>query len=385
MSGMSNSDPRARLMRTPSPRSAPAHSPTIAPTTASVDADAQPAEDRWAARPGSRAWSGPGGGSRAGAAELEQPGIDRPDADHRRDRDREEHDERADDDLARAARARTTARAAARARGSGSPGRPRDRATAAARRGRCARARSRRRAPLPAADDEPERDLDERRREVRPMVPSTTALTKRPTTASGGGRMNGGKPPMMTTSCQTSRKTTKAAERPAAHRAGHEAASGHARVAPGGDADLGGRPRHATAPRRGLDRARPRQRRPAISATIRPGRGDMTTTRSATRIASGMLWVTMTIVVAAALPEPQQLEVEAFAGQRIERAERLVEQEHLGLERERPGERDALARPAGELGRAGDQRRRRRGGRARPARAAARSRRSGGQPASSSG
>ncbi len=44
---------------------------------------------------------------------------------------------------------------------------------------------------------------------------------------------------------------------------------------------------------------RGRGRSTATSATIRPGRGDMTTTRSATRIASGMLWVTITIVVAA--------------------------------------------------------------------------------------
>ena len=35
-----------------------------------------------------------------------------------------------------------------------------------------------------------------------------------------------------------------------------------------------------------------------MSATIRPGRGDMTTTRSAMRIASGMLWVTSTMVAA---------------------------------------------------------------------------------------
>ena len=62
-----------------------------------------------------------------------------------------------------------------------------------------------------------------------------------------------------------------------------------------------------------------------------------------------MLWVTITIVVAGPLPEPQQLEVEPLAGQRVERAERLVEQQHLGLERERPGERDALAHPARQL------------------------------------
>ena len=66
-----------------------------------------------------------------------------------------------------------------------------------------------------------------------------------------------------------------------------------------------------------------------------------------------MLWVTMTMVVAAPLPEPQQLEVEAFAGERIERAERFVEQEHGGLERKGTGERDALGGPAGQLRRAG--------------------------------
>ena len=62
------------------------------------------------------------------------------------------------------------------------------------------------------------------------------------------------------------------------------------------------------------------------------------------RIASGMLWVTMHDRRRGAVPEPQQLEVEPLAAQRIERAERLVEQQDRGLERERPGERDPLAR-----------------------------------------
>ena len=66
-----------------------------------------------------------------------------------------------------------------------------------------------------------------------------------------------------------------------------------------------------------------------------------------------MLWVTMTIVVAARSQSREQLEVEALAGQRVERAERLVEEEHLGLEGQRPGERGPLAHPAGQLGRAG--------------------------------
>ncbi len=86
-----------------------------------------------------------------------------------------------------------------------------------------------------------------------------------------------------------------------------------------------------------------------MSATTRPGRGESTTTRSATRMASGMLWVTMHDGRGGAVPEPQQLEVEALAGQRIERAERLVEEQDLGLECERSREGDALAGAAGEL------------------------------------
>ena len=85
-----------------------------------------------------------------------------------------------------------------------------------------------------------------------------------------------------------------------------------------------------------------------------------------------------------ALPEPQELEVEPLAGQRVERAERLVEQEHLGLERERPGEGDPLARPAGQLGGASP-----RDGRVEADELGERrqrvARRSAGQPASSSG
>ena len=51
------------------------------------------------------------------------------------------------------------------------------------------------------------------------------------------------------------------------------------------------------------------------------------------------------------LPEAEQLDVEALAGERVEGAERLVEEEHGRLERERPGDRDPLAHPAGELAR----------------------------------
>ena len=91
-----------------------------------------------------------------------------------------------------------------------------------------------------------------------------------------------------------------------------------------------------------MDRGRGRST--GRSATTRPGRADRTTIRSATRIASAMLWVTSTIVGRGPLPEAQQLEVEALAGQRVEGAERLVEQQHLGLEGEGPGQGDPLAR-----------------------------------------
>ena len=62
-----------------------------------------------------------------------------------------------------------------------------------------------------------------------------------------------------------------------------------------------------------------------------------------------MLWVTSTIVVAVRAPEPQQLEVEPLAGQGVERAERLVEQQHPRLEGEGPGDRRPLAHPARQL------------------------------------
>ncbi len=48
-------------------------------------------------------------------------------------------------------------------------------------------------------------------------------------------------------------------------------------------------------------------------------------------------------------PDAQQLEVEILARHVIERAERLVEQQHRGLEHERARDRRALAHAAGEL------------------------------------
>ena len=124
--------------------------------------------------------------------------------------------------------------------------------------------------------------------------------------------------------------------------------------------------------------------RTAMSATTCPGRGERTTTRSARKIASGTRVGHEHDRRRGLGPDAQQLEVEALAGQRVERAERLVEQEHGRPQRERAGDGHALAHAARQLvrTRAG----RRRSGR--PGRAARRSAPAGrapGMPASSSG
>ena len=202
--------------------------------------------------------------------------------------------------------------------------------------------------------------------------------------------MNGGKPLTTTTSLPEHDEADERADDRAGGRQGLDggrfmrrpsSAVALAEVAP----DLARRRETTASSRSASDRGRGSST--GMSATTRPGRGDRTTIRSATRIASGMLWVTRTIVVAGALPEAEQLEVEALAGERVERAERLVEEEHLGLERERrasatrcwvpPDSSDgrlsttpgssatssgssaealpaALGRPAGELERVGD-------------------------------
>ena len=75
----------------------------------------------------------------------------------------------------------------------------------------------------------------------------------------------------------------------------------------------------------------------------------ITTTVSASAIASGCVWVTWTKVMPsllcrrlqlAAHPEPQEL---------VERRQRLVEEQHARIGDQRAGERDALLLAAGEL------------------------------------
>jgi hypothetical protein len=52
-------------------------------------------------------------------------------------------------------------------------------------------------------------------------------------------------------------------------------------------------------------------------------------------------------------PDPQQLELHELAGLRVERGERLVEQEHLRVDRERPRQVHALLHPARQFRRVG--------------------------------
>ena len=83
----------------------------------------------------------------------------------------------------------------------------------------------------------------------------------------------------------------------------------------------------------------------------RPGRGVITTTRSARKIASPMLWVTKTIVLLVSRPEPHQQQVHLVARERVERAERLVHQQQAWVGCQRTHDRGALLHAARELSR----------------------------------
>ena len=100
MSGMSNSDPRARLMRTAEAVAGPGPFADHRAHDRERHADPHPTEDvRQGGRDLERGQHLARRRAQA-ASELEKPGIDRADPDHRRDRHREEDDQRADDDLA---------------------------------------------------------------------------------------------------------------------------------------------------------------------------------------------------------------------------------------------------------------------------------------------
>ena len=93
---------------------------------------------------------------------------------------------------------------------------------------------------------------------------------------------------------------------------------------------------------------------PVVTISMkRPGRADMTPTRSDSMAASSSAWVMRTTVApvsrqmrnsSSPISEPRLL---------IERAERLVEQQHLRFEHQRTRDADALAHAAGKLRRIG--------------------------------
>ena len=102
----------------------------------------------------------------------------------------------------------------------------------------------------------------------------------------------------------------------------------------------------------GVDAPRPRDRRRRTPRS--PGRAgcESSTTRSPRRTASRTLWVTKSTVRSVLAPDPLELVVQQVAGHGVERAERLVHEQHVGVLRERPGQRDPLAHAAGQLVRA---------------------------------
>ena len=83
--------------------------------------------------------------------------------------------------------------------------------------------------------------------------------------------------------------------------------------------------------------------------TTRPSR--ISTTTSARYAASPTSWVTSTTVLPSDAEDVAQVVVQLGADERVERAERLVEQQHLGVEHQRAHQADALALAARQLGR----------------------------------
>ena len=73
------------------------------------------------------------------------------------------------------------------------------------------------------------------------------------------------------------------------------------------------------------------------------------TMRSDSSTASSTSWVIISTVLPSLLMDRHHRVLQVRAGQRVERAERLVEQQHLRLHRERAGKADALLHAAGDF------------------------------------
>ena len=86
-----------------------------------------------------------------------------------------------------------------------------------------------------------------------------------------------------------------------------------------------------------------------MMSVTRPGRGLITTILVDRYTASGIEWVTKAMVFLVARPELQQLGIEMVAHDLVERAERLVHQQQVGIEGQRAGDRGALLHAARQL------------------------------------
>ena len=85
------------------------------------------------------------------------------------------------------------------------------------------------------------------------------------------------------------------------------------------------------------------------SSTIVAGRRVITSTRSASSTASRMLWVTNKAVLVILLPISSSNSFISSRRDRVERAERLVHQQHVGIVDQGAADRDPLAHAAGQL------------------------------------
>ena len=109
----------------------------------------------------------------------------------------------------------------------------------------------------------------------------------------------------------------------------------------------------SSAPKRGLARSsaaeRGRGKSTGTIALMRPGCAVITTMRSPSAIASSMPWVMNSTVFWLPSQMLQQLVLQDQLVLRVERGERLVHQQDLGIGHQGAREADALAHAAGEL------------------------------------
>ena len=84
-------------------------------------------------------------------------------------------------------------------------------------------------------------------------------------------------------------------------------------------------------------------------STTRPGRGDMTRSLLARKTASSIPCVMKNTLLRVLRPDVEDQFLHLLAGQRVERAERLVHQQHVGIGGESARDADALTHAARQL------------------------------------